>query len=151
MDEEGEEMTREEILAMDPGYEMDVLIATKIMGIKFPAVEEMKTEAYEQWKIQAHCRHFLMGFEAWIENGEFKYRYKTKLYSTMISAAWEVVEKFPLVDLSRIEFIEGEVTYEAKFWNDFAEGTEPYELSAKTAPLAICRCALLAVLEATPC
>jgi hypothetical protein len=107
-------MTRDDILAMEPGREMDELVEFKVMGTRKPA------------------KGFVIN---------------PKHYSTSISAAWEVVEKFPLVDVSRCEFFEGNVTHEIKMWVKLDEDAIPYELSAKTAPEAICKAALLAVLD----
>jgi hypothetical protein len=61
-------------------------------------------------------------------------------YSTDISAAWEVVEKMQ-GDFWKLEFIGG--SYRARFINS---KLHQWEL---TAPLAICRAALLTVLEET--
>lgn len=67
-------------------------------------------------------------------------------WATDMSAAWEVVSKFPMFEVTRIEYFEGNITHEAKVWIDLEEGTVPHEISAKTAPEAICKAALIAVM-----
>lgn len=86
-------MTENEVKAMKAGNELDVLVATKVMGRTFPTVEEMKVISYKQWEDQPDCIHFFMGFDAWLENGEFKWKYNADAYSTNIGKTFEVTEK----------------------------------------------------------
>lgn len=93
-------MTRDEILAMPAGREMDVLVGRHVMDLVGPP------DLY--WE-----------------------------YSTDISAAWMVVEKFPAVSL----------TFRGKYWFCDVNQVDFDYSQAETAPLAICRAALLAVTE----
>lgn len=101
-------MTREQIMAMPAGPELDALVAEKVMGLK-PA-----------------CRP----------------------YSTSIEAAWEVVGE--LMDAKRLFIMHGGFgdDFEVCF-NPDIEDSAPDDLWVKcsTAPLAICRAALLSVME----
>jgi hypothetical protein len=143
-------MTREEILAMQPGRELDARVAENVMGYKF--VQEGST----LWKEDAPFP-FLMYNEEFgyclYEKYEDGWPFTTFNPSTDISAAWEVVEKignnaeWMLYRLGHTDE-EGILKYNCTFLQVFS-GFSP---SAKgiTAPEAICKAALLAVLEATP-
>lgn len=86
-------ITRDYILSLPAGRELDVQVAEKVMGCKYPTVEEMQKEAERVWIEQPNCRYFHMGFEAWREDGEFKWRYTAKDYSSDIAAAMEAESK----------------------------------------------------------
>lgn len=66
-------------------------------------------------------------------------------FSTRLSAAWEVVEKFPIIKITRVEIFEGNY-YHAVEISANTETDSPLRVEAKTAPEAICKAALLAVL-----
>lgn len=114
-------MTREEILKMEAGPEMDRLVAEKVMRFVFedlPLTDEDKPEP----------RTFWIG--------------PPMPYSTNIKAAWMVVEKmhdsgwfFSITRYSNC----------TDPWNAEFGSVLP-RVHAPTAPLAICRAALLAVL-----
>jgi hypothetical protein len=97
-------MTREEILNMPAGREMDALIAERVF----------KTTEDDDWGSDG-----LLSF------------------STDIAAAWQVVEKlkpnYPLLDMYCI----------GDWASSFGDGEWGYGY-AETAPLAICRAALIA-------
>lgn len=97
-------MTRDEILAMPAGREMDVLVGRHVMDLVGPP------DLY--WE-----------------------------YSTDISAAWMVVEKFPFCSLD----------FDATTWRcELSDGDKIFiassDLRNPSAPLAICRAALLSVM-----
>src|SRR5688572_15461179 len=69
---QGEEMTRDEILAMPAGRELDLLIHRKVMQAEENAAASL-----------------LDGFPIGLPH-----------YSTDISAAWQLVEKFKEIDLA---------------------------------------------------
>lgn len=105
-------MTRDEILAMPAGIEMDALVAAKIF----------------EWHYGT-------------------YHPELKRYSTDISAVWEVVEK--LRDKKRFSISdEPDNKIRCIFWW-YPDGVEKrLEWAfASTAPLAICRSALLTTLQ----
>jgi hypothetical protein len=119
MQEGGDGVTREEILAMDPGHELDELIAIHVMG-------------YEKSRMQ----------DGWVRIGALATY--PKRYSTDISAAWEVVEKFDEITIRRYETIGNESRFVCRIQvNHHTQVTN----CAKTAPEAICKAALLAVME----
>ena len=113
-------MTRDEILNMPAGREMDALIAENVMGY--------------QWGY----KHAFSTLPTWSKNGIVV---TLGDYSTDISAAWEVVEK-----LRGKRVMEISITKKSFWCTVYATGRNINE-KADTAPLAICRAALLAVME----
>jgi hypothetical protein len=117
-------MTRDEVLNMLAGDEIDSLIAHKIMGYVNGRKDYESENGYKWWTID--IPH----------------------YSDDISAAWEVVvemeDKWFWFELSNVVPGSGDtIVYEAKFSK---EGKDSYTCQDK-APLAICISALLAVME----
>ena len=111
-------MTRDEILNMPAGREMDALVAKNVMKLEFPVYE----------------------FDG------YKHQYKPKPYSTNIAAAWEVVDKINSQEsLYNFELSKDDKSWMCEWWSK--ETQEPIWATADTAPLAICRAALLAVME----
>lgn len=85
--------------------------------------------------------------DAWIDVlifGDDGTNYSGKHYSTDISAAWEVVEKTNSFEVELI--IEKDGMYECQIWNGDTFHPEQC-IRADTMPLAICRAALLTILE----
>jgi hypothetical protein len=127
-------MTREEILAMEPGDELDKLVAMKIMGFE-----------------QSNMR------DGWVRVGALATY--PKRYSTDISAAMEVVDK---LDDGRHEIEMLKAPYYDDVWivkiaefEDVCDENGMYrtfevQAESKSLPEAIAKAALLAVLEATP-
>lgn len=111
-------MTREEILNMPAGIEMDMLIATQVFNRK---AHPSKNKILGQVGRYVSPRH----------------------YSIAIMAAWEVVEKmteYELHIMSGCNFKRyPNMPYSAKFENK----NWSFVALANTAPLAICRAALL--------
>jgi hypothetical protein len=123
-----DKMTRDEILKMEAGPELDALIAEKVME-------------WTEWPISGDYVTL---------HGKTGHTIDTFNPSSDISAAWEVVEK--LQDTPTEYFFEicktpviwrqsGKPTH----WHVELGGQKAY---ADAAPLAICRAALLAVMEA---
>ena len=129
-------MTRDEILNMPAGREMDALIGEKIMGL------------HPNPKLCPYCRATM-----WVGKNRSRctdcneWRYSPyKEYSSEIESAWEVVEGLcneTGCDVVKVckrdpELLRGE-------WScNFGRGFEAF---GDTASLAICRAALLAVME----
>lgn len=131
------EMTRDEILNMPAGREMDVLIAEDIMGLKLwygdPTGFNI-TENITYWQTE------------YVDN-DGEYCVTCPRYSTNISAAWEVMERLKIITK-----VAG--TNTIRIYPTLGIGVnimglnEPEEwIVADTASLAICRAALLTVLE----
>lgn len=111
-----EQLTREQVLSMDAGRELDALVAEKVMGLT-----------------NLH----------WM-SGQLHYGAEHEMnllpdYSTDISAAWEVVEK--MGDCLHLKEHGAEGEWEALFCG-FSES----KAHGETAQLAISRSALLAVM-----
>lgn len=150
-------MTKEEILAMEAGPEMDALVAEKIMGWKRvqPPKWDYDGPLPDQGEVLASpCLIEL------INNGEYKWPPKgvipftffiNKRYSTDMAAAWEVVEKFTANgEFARIErgTTGGLGCPVIPHWEvGLSKDGYCYWSKAPTAPLAICRAALLAKLN----
>lgn len=126
-------MTRDEIRAMPAGIEMDAVIAVKIMG--FPIIElENSPCPYcgddDMWHGRNRSR--CTDCNRWIYS-------PYKNYSDDIADAWEVLEV--------LGEKEAALSYRGVFWFCNFGNQDNYEYSqAETAPLAISRAALLAVL-----
>jgi hypothetical protein len=135
-------MNRDEIMKLEAGRELDTLVAEKVMGLTAD---------------KEHCPY--CGAEMWIgalrsrcsSCSEWRYGWY-KNYSDDISAAWEVIEKLEthpdqiLFSLVR----KGAEMHLLKWCAEFRKclGSQKYYYAeAKTAPLAICRAALLAVMD----
>ena len=122
-------MTRDEILSMEAGREMDALIAEKVMG----------------WILHPHKTHWMIYEGDQTKTMRPKYRnYGDFFPSTNIAAAWEVAlwlrEYWGQFDLL--------AGLEWHCWHDL-EHTKPEDKwgMGDTAPLAICRAALLTTLD----
>lgn len=137
-------MTREEILSMPAGIEMDALVQKHIFGIK------QRYACFADGYIPDNCcenpedctvaerlvkegRKYPDDCEEWRELEHI-------LYSNDIAATWMVVEK--MQDCLHLCEHGKEGTWEACF----CYAGPGKEASANSAPLAICRAALLSVL-----
>jgi hypothetical protein len=148
-----EEMTKEEILKMGAGREMDALVGEQIYKQKIEWMDCQRNpecgdlEAYtwtkhsKAYPIEKHPCYFIGG-TLW-ETIPF--------FSTDISAAWEVVEKLEHnwnllreVGMCGTTPTEGSMQY--RFILAYPN-LEMVGVTATTAPLAICRAALIAVME----
>ena len=118
-------MTRDEIINMPAGRELDVLVAEKVMGEKgFKPVIDAITE--------------FNGFG--VINRPVYGEIEFSCYSTSIVAAWEVVEKFIF------QLHHGVDGYWCVLMTpEEINGQDVFEAGGDTAPLAICRAALLVV------
>jgi len=141
-------MTRDEILNMPAGREMDALVAEKVMGwinvekttwsnfradgTRFGGGEELRGTPPNHYDINPVM-------------------YPVKNYSTDIAAAWQVVEKMQAAHEWYFHF--GNKLYIFNIVDDNGEPEEDHRITlvahntSHTAPLAICRAALLAVME----
>ena len=131
--------TRDEILSMEAGKEMDARIAEKVMKWHVNIVHD-----YEGWYDEEN------GFQRSTSNYAFDdCDEEANIYewhpSNDLNTAWEVVEKmltiYPTNDVSLKSTCRG--------WLCTIDvGGAEFTRNAETAPLAICRAALLAVMEA---
>jgi len=121
-------LTRKEILAMEPGYYLDALIAEKIMG-------------WTKFGIREDGSH-----NGW--NAPYGYSSSAMGYSQIISAAWEVVETLQISHMytdirTCADFYEVWITIPP--FQEEVERTET--VASPKLPEAICKAALLAVLN----
>jgi hypothetical protein len=136
-------MKEEEIMNLVAGNELNVLVATKVMGRTFPTVEEMKEISYKQWEDQPDCIHFFMGFDAWLEDGEFKWKYNAEAYSTDISKAWQVVDKLQSMDFDFSIYSTDDYAEVSFFKMEDKKVVKHAEEDGVKVSDAICKCALL--------
>lgn len=118
-------MNKEEVLAMETGAMLDSFVAENVMGWEQGGVDHRGERQYLKDGLIQNCT--IDGTYAWEP-------------STDISAAWEIIEKLQEREL----FISVEArreNYRANFNKD-----EPF-IYARTAPEAICKAALLAVMD----
>lgn len=123
-------MRKEEILNMPAGDEIDILVGENVMG----------WHKYWDERIKCFLWHNKENKSATFVSGSFFHDWSP---STDIEAAWEVVDKAVYFELSQPQ------NYEDKSWYCAMalEGTRTHDAQADTAPLAICRAALLAVMD----
>ena len=116
--------TGDEILEMPAGTEMDALIVENVFGL----IPDYEVAEYY------HGRPFVKGLRD-------KYNGALPFYSTYIDSAWEVVEKINRMwNISRLPTSE-------KWLASFIDKVPILEAEADIASLAICRAALLSVME----
>lgn len=129
-------MTREQILAMQPGRELDVLVAEKVFKKTIMRERRPNGEVYMNREL---------------ENVYIPVPY----YSTDLSTAWEVLDK---VTNKRHTWELANTLYSDKreefdltifLWSSTValEADDNASVTADTIPEAICKCALLAVLH----
>jgi Phage ABA sandwich domain len=138
--------SREQICALPAGRELDALIAERVMGLPALSVQD--------WQ----------GKRLWHRRGDDRlYTEAVPYYSTDIAAAWQVVECIhawaPLCGGDRCDHFSIDApallsnpeppALWAVGWHDYAGGERicSLEATADTVPLAVCRAALLALLE----
>ena len=138
-------MTRDEILNMPAGREMDALIAEKVMGHTVD-----KRERYVKSSILSKRRQPMHKITELFVGG-----YYLRKYSESIEAAWEVVNK---ICVSAPNDCWTGPTMQINYEHDSCEviftnldsidcAVESVQAIAESAPLAICRAALLTTLE----
>ena len=120
-------LTKDEILAMKHGRELDALVAEKVMGW------------VDLWKDEKHFKMYPPNKQ----NVGIRYAGRTEVwnYSTDISAAWKVVEEFNFyIDNAGY----GEKKYRV-ILGELNNNNDIYrpEAFGETAPEAICKAALL--------
>jgi hypothetical protein len=134
-------MNREQIENMPAGREMDALIAKEVMGLEVLDVPIVPREVFNRhWLTDAAHREFMKAYP----DGGAK---TVSHYSTETSAAWEVVEKLHSMGAwLSISIIPGYKTWDVRgVLNENTREEHRFINHAESAPLAICRAALLAV------
>jgi len=130
-------MTKEEILNMEPGLELDRLVAEWVMGWKEEHIED------DRWHINANF---------WCRGNEIGPQVQKWSPSTDIAAAMKVVQKL-LEKGFRVSMYspwKGQSNSSAiPEWTVYILGNQGFhtEADGRTLPLAICRAALLAIKE----
>ena len=138
-------MNRDEILKMEAGRELDALVAEYVMGDELARQVGAPEYATRDMAMDAGD----MSLEG-MQIGDFDWeQIEPYPYSTDIAAAWDVVEmmrnkviyKYPVCPNIIYHHTDG-------LWHcEYFSGDWMRNATAPTAPLAICRAALLAVME----
>jgi len=155
-------MTREEILAMKPGEELDGLVAERIMGLKRGV--DFGEWPEHQWKRDSYGNVDRFGFEAGHHNGpaceRCGYSYCVRCQSgptqpcvvepepssTDIKAAWHVVERLDSQGAGIIiENLQNK--WQVQLSGNWRGKPICVIADAATFPEVICRAALLALLQ----
>jgi hypothetical protein len=141
-------MTRDEILNMPAGEEIDKLIAEKVMGWH---IQEEKGGRNQWLDSDGHYQHMVSRYDGYEDAEDFE----TICWhpSESILWAWEVVEflrrRFWSTNIVCWDFSDKWViTCEHR--TGHGEPKKTLYADAETAPLAICRAALLAVMDVQP-
>jgi hypothetical protein len=126
---EGKKLTREQIMSMEPGRELDALVAEKVMGwIKYIQLD------VSWWSDSDYLNDD--GIDLMV--CDFK-------PSTNLQQAFEVVEKMRERGWYEIRISILQDVVAISMWQD--DNTCRIEAEAETIPLAICRASLLAIIE----
>lgn len=122
-------LTQEQILALPAGREIDVLVATKVMGWTL----------HEKGYYICPDRDYHPTIYTWLPSDE-------------IPSAWEVVEKLISSDseVAICSLLPNDANPGKADWHVEVSGWKGFDARANTMPLAVCRAALLAVSEVTP-
>jgi hypothetical protein len=136
-------MNKDEIENMQEGSELDAIIADKIMHIN---------KRYLRLEMEADFDkgHYIPNIYWWKNDFDQRSLYDSlEHYSTDISAAWKLVEELEgggvWFILSNVIPNSDPIVYEAKFYS-FDETINVYACEY-TVPLAICKAALLTLLD----
>jgi len=139
-------MKAEDIENMPAGRELDAIITERVMGwIWCVWVYTYTTPPYpygQRFRFLGEPDRYANWLEKWdgkeeMPNYSQSEEYEWPEYSTDIAAAWQVVEKFPGVTIQH--------NPDTNRWHVYLRKVEGGYADADTAPLAICRAALLAV------
>lgn len=123
--EKGKRMTRDEILNMPAGREINRLVAKEVM----------------KWSHDPEVPYYdVVKEDGTIEHVTIRWAPSEDIY-----AAWEVVEHFGTFSLARAWKLDDKEWRGYSCW--LGVGPEGYSALAETAPLAICRAALLVVMK----
>ncbi|MEK4108141.1 hypothetical protein NST28_29160 [Paenibacillus sp. FSL R10-2791] len=125
-------LTRKEILNEPPGIQLDKWVSVHVMGY------EIRKEYI--WDQSFHEFYYREGIK--YENVHYPDEWQPSKY---IDAAWEVVDKLRIAVTPQSIGAPEELSYMAEYEN--APYVELKRVFARTAPEAICKCALLAVLN----
>ena len=127
-------LTREQILALPAGRELDALVAEKVFGLAVDRVQFATADT--------------TGYKS--DDG---FRYPVPRYSRDIASAWGVVDKLTK-DGYAFQFnamaecgARFDPTGDDGCWEDWEVQHEDQELPLESAPLAICQAAILTILE----
>lgn len=133
------EMTREEILAMKPGRELDALVAEKVMG--WTNFSPIDPDCDYGVGVNGYRRNYAKS-----PDGQEK---PFPFYSTDMSATWEVFEKIKEEGAwVEVAWNPKKKHYRCLIGAEPIEGLQTVDLSGtNTAAEAICKAALLAVME----
>jgi ABA sandwich protein len=135
------ELTREQVLGMPAGRELDALVAERVMGWRYCkaiGTPEYDSILYEPKEVAGHLESAVLPGPS----AKPLFRYTMSYYSTKLAAAWEVVNAAAYVTLTKSSDNDPPDWFCSVQWKN---GPDAFA-AADAAPLAVCRAALLAVL-----
>lgn len=133
-------MTKEEILAMEAGKELDTLVAQKVMGHPMP--DFIPEDALDLYLAGAPIHYDSWTCVCYYDEGDVP-KWVPDPYSGDISAAWQVVEKL----IKKGYFLVLQYGLFQKGWGCTISKQLPANnpvRNIETAPEAICKAALIA-------
>jgi hypothetical protein len=121
-------MNKEDVLKMSAGRELDMLVAEKVMG----------------WKLTERIGGF---YPPGLLEDTSSLANMLPAYSTDIAAVWKVIEKTKMFDVKGLSLILNK-SYDNKWCVSENEYGDLIEIAGgDTAPAAICKAALLVILD----
>ena len=135
-------MNRDEILNMPHGREIDVMIATKFLGLEW--IDYPWWDGTTKKLLWWHSWGTPSGDDFQQIDDEHIIPWDLPGYSIDIYAAWEITKHFEY-NWNIVRNVSGDGNYRMIY---AAPGMPMAGVTAEIAPLAICRAALLATLEA---
>lgn len=144
-------MTKEEILAMAPGRELDALVGSMVLKLPQKYVCAVDDCCEEECCIpdrpdDCMLAGGLLRKRLGRDDCEYWRRLDPEPYSTDITAAMEVVEHFDYVALHRNRDAGGHIIHSAIIWTTEEDERDTVHV-AETMPESICKAALIAKLE----
>ena len=131
-------MTSDEILAMKPGRALDAQVAEKVMGWTWAETNEGLEGLFPPQEFAIH------GFKPILIFNDLGHLHGMPEYSTDITPAWEVAEKFDNMTLRKMREADGNVRHSVYMWLENIINNPMIMYKADTLPEAICKAALLA-------
>lgn len=121
-------------MKLEPGRELDALVAEKVMGLENVKFQPLRTK-----KIPGGNNFLIINEDLYYGCGELEKQVPT--YSTDIISAWEIVEKLKHLE-PELTWSDEHQCWHMTLWKGANQGMMP---GSKTAPHAICLAALKAV------
>ena len=131
-------MTSDEILALNPGKPLDALVAEKVMGWTWAETDSGLEGLFPPQEFAIH------GFKPILIFNDLGHLHGMPEYSTDITEAWEVLDKFDNVTFRKMREADGTIRHSVYVWLENAINNPVIMYKADTLSEASCKAALLA-------